>query len=357
MERINLKSNLLAKDLNHILTHTKEFWEEIRDKRIFITGGTGFIGSWLLESFAWINENLNLNASVVVLTRDSQKFSNKFPHLASYPAIKFHIGDVKNFDFPQGEFSHIIHAAATSAYATFFNEDPLVKFDTLFYGTRRICEFAVKCNAKKILFTSSGAVYGEQPISLSHISEEFSGAPLPFNLEAHWGEGKRVAEFLLAYYSKKFSIEIKIARCFTFVGPYIPLDIHYAIGNFIRDSINGGPIVIKNNPNTLRSYLYVADLIIWLWVILFKGKTCWPYNVGSEDAITIKDLAYKVASYFPYKLDVEILNSFDKPKRYIPSTKRAREELGLMQLIPLDEAIKKTIEHVKANKILYNLTD
>ena len=107
----NLSDNPLAEDLDHILTHTRDLWEELRDQRIFITGGTGFFGCWLLESFAWANDKLNLNAEALVLTRNYEAFLKKAPHLATNPAIKFHIGDVKDFVFPEGKFSHLIHSA------------------------------------------------------------------------------------------------------------------------------------------------------------------------------------------------------------------------------------------------------
>src|SRR5215471_10451273 len=101
--------NPLASDLDHVLKQTAGVWEELRGQRIFITGGTGFFGCWLLESFAWANEKLKLNASAVVLTRNLDAFRKKAPHLAAHPAIQFHPGDVLTFGFPSGRFSHVIH--------------------------------------------------------------------------------------------------------------------------------------------------------------------------------------------------------------------------------------------------------
>jgi dTDP-glucose 4,6-dehydratase len=339
-------ANPLSQDLDHILTHTEGLWKDLWGKRLFITGGTGFFGCWLLESFAWANDKLDLNASVLVLTRDYDAFQKNAPHLAANPAIQFHIGDVRNFNFPEGEFSHIIHAAATSAVATFHNEDPLVKFDTVVEGTRHTLDFAAQCHAKKFLMTSSGAVYGKQPFDMTHISEDYCGAPDTTDPNSAWGESKRAAEFLCTYYSRKYGIETKIARCFSFVGPYLPLDIHYAIGNFIRDGLNGGPIQVNGDGTPYRSYLYAADLAIWLWTILFKGESCYPYNVGSEEDITIAELADTVAQCFQKPIAVKVAKMPEPGKpaeRYIPSTKRVREQFYLRQTIDLRDGIKRTI--------------
>jgi len=342
----NLKDNPLADDLDHILSHTKGLWEELRGKRIFITGGTGFFGSWLLESFAWANDKLDLNVSALVLTRNYDAFQRKAPHLVANPAIQFHIGDVRDFEFPKDAFSHIIHAAATSASATFLGEDPLVKFDTVVEGTRHTLDFAVRCRAKKFLLTSSGAVYGKQPSDMLRVSEDYCGAPDTTDPDSAWGVGKRAAELLCAYYSRKHAVETKIARCFSFVGPYLQLDIHYAIGNFILDALNGGPINVKGDGTPHRSYLYAADLTIWLWTILFRGEPCRAYNVGSEEDVTIADLARAVARVFKQPIEIKIARearSNQAPDRYVPAVGRVLADLNLKQTIGLQDAIRRTI--------------
>jgi nucleoside-diphosphate-sugar epimerase len=340
--------NPLASDLDNILDLTKGLWEEFQGRRIFITGGTGFFGIWLLESLAWANAHLGLDVSMLVLTRDIDSFHLKAPHLAFNPAIQFHVGDIRDFEFPAGRFSHVIHAAATSAIATFNNEDPLSKFDTLVQGTRRTLDFAVKCGAEKVLLTSSGSAYGRQPASLTHISEDYTGGPDSTNPSMALGEGKRTAEFLCSLYSHKFGFETKIARCFSFVGPHLQMDLHYAIGNFIRDAIAGGPIRVMGDGSPRRSYLYATDLMVWLWTILTKGKSCYVYNVGSEKDLSIAELAKTVAQCFEGSIPVEIVGSSVlgcSIDRYVPSTQRAQSGLGLRETVDLKSAISLTVAY------------
>ena len=352
----HLQEHPLGNDLDHILAHTEAIWEQLRGARLFLTGGTGFFGSWLLESLTWANSRLDLGVSVVVLTRDVGQFHRKAPHLVVNPSISFLSGDIRSFEFPQGPFSHIIHAAATSAMETYRGEDPLEKFDTVVAGTRRVLDFAVHCQAGNLLYTSSGAVYGKQPDGMSHIPEEYTGAPVPFDVSAAWGESKRAAEFLCAYYARKHRLQIKVARCFSFVGPYLPLDIHYAIGNFICDGLNGGPIRVSGDGTPYRSYLYAADLVIWLWTILVRGDSGLAYNVGSEEGITIAVLARVVADCFDRPIEVEIAQSRNPdqvPDRYVPSTQRCQKNLDLKVTIGLKDAIKRTIAWNRANRSLY----
>lgn len=341
-------TNRLAHDLDSILARTEPLWEELRGQRILITGATGFFGCWLLESFAWANRRLNLNARAVAVSRHPHTLTQKAPHLGNDSAIALHAADVRCDGFPQGVpqedgFSHVIHAA-TEASATLNHETPLVMFDTIVEGTRRALEFAAASSVKKFLFVSSGAVYGTQPPHLTHLSESFPGGPDPLDSASAYAEGKRSAELLCAIAASS-SLEIKIARCFAFVGPYMKLDAHFAIGNFIADRLHHRPIRVQGDGSPVRSYLYASDLMVWLWTILFQGQSRRAYNVGSEEALDIATLAREVAAALPPEIDVAIASTATPGTpvhRYVPCTARAREELGLRAEVPLREAICRT---------------
>jgi dTDP-glucose 4,6-dehydratase len=337
-------------DLDHILVHTEGLWRELGNERLFITGGTGFFGRWVLESLLHANARLGLRTSAVVLTRNAGAFRREAPALAANPAIAFHEGDLARFSFPAGEFSHVLHMGTTSSVATFNNEDPLAKFENIVLGTQRTLDFSVQCRAAKFLLTSSGAIYGTQPSDVSHIGEDSCCGPDPTEPAAAVGHSKRTAEFLTAAYGQKHGFDATIARCFSFVGRYLPLDIHYAIGNFMRDALKGGPIEVRGDGTQRRSFLYAADLVIWLLTIMCTGTPGRAYNVGSEDEVTIGDLAHRVARLAPVPVAVRIAGlppQLPRPDRYVPSTRRAQDELGLRQLISLDDAIARTLRAIE----------
>lgn len=348
-------TNPLADDLAHILAHTHaSVWEALRGQNIFITGGTGFFGRWLLESFAHANATLELNARMVVLSRDPAPFAQKAVHLASDRSIRFVRGDVRDFDVDAvriqlgrdapDQFRFVIHAA-TEASATLNAENPLLMVDTIVQGTRAALEFAVAAGAQRFLLTSSGAVYGEQPVAITHVPEEYPGAPDCTRPDSAYGEGKRLAELLCICFQKQFGLEPIIARCFAFVGPFLPFDAHFAIGNFIRDALAGGPIRVGGDGTPYRSYLYAADLVIWLWTMLMRAPRCRAYNVGSRRALTIAQLAEAVRSAIDPSVAIEIAKKpmpGQQPSRYVPATSRAGEELGLSEHFAIEEAIRRT---------------
>ena len=321
----------------------------MRGERLFVTGGTGFFGCWLVESFCHVNRELGLGARATVLTRDSAKFAAKCPHLASDPAITVHVGDVRDFDFPAGEFRYVIHAA-TEASAKQAAEEPLEMLSTILAGTQRTLQFAAACEARKFLLTSSGAVYGRQPAEMTHVPESYMGAPDPLDAASVYSEGKRASELMCALHQKAarekgVEFEAKIARCWAFCGPHLSLDAHFAIGNFIGDVLAGRPISIGGDGTPRRSYLYAADLAIWLWTMLFRAPALVPINVGSAHDVSILDLARIVAATLNPATEILVAKQAVPgvaPARYVPSVARAEELLGLRETVDLEESIRRT---------------
>jgi nucleoside-diphosphate-sugar epimerase len=348
---------IISADIARLHARTPSLWEPLRGASLFISGGTGFFGIWLLEAILAANRERSLGCRVMVLSRDPARFAAKAPHLAADPALSFVEGDVRDFRFPAGPVTHLIHAA-TEASASLNANNPQAMFDVCVEGTRRMLALAQEKRASRFLFTSSGAVYGRQPPELTHMPEDFRGGPDPLDIRSAYAEGKRAAELLCAMAACPSSaggtgLHVSIARCFAFVGPHLPLDVHFAIGNFIRDCIACGPIRIGGDGTPFRSYLYAADLVEWLFTILLCGESGRAYNVGSEEAISIGQLADRLAdiavTVWPDRGRPEIVIAKQPQpgqlaERYVPNCRRAREELGLVPATSLDESIRLTMQ-------------
>jgi dTDP-glucose 4,6-dehydratase len=269
------------------------------------------------------------------------------PHLSRKSSLSFLKGDVRTFAFPEQEFDFVVHAAVpTTAGAA---GRPIELLSTLVDGTEQMIGLARACGTKRFLFVSSGAGYGRQPPHLAHIPEDYIGGPDWLNPNSAYGEGKRVSEQLCALHALESGIEFTIARCFAFVGPHLPLDQHFAIGNFIRDALAGRNIAVHGDGTPRRSYLYAADLSIWLWTLLFQeaGLPSNPkvFNVGSGEAVSIRDLAEMVVEELNPSLTVEIARepiAGMSPSQYVPDVRRAEMQLGLRPTVELREAIRRT---------------
>jgi len=336
----------VARDLDHVLAHTADLWESLRGQRIFITGGTGFVGRWLTESLAWANQRLQLGLSAVLLTRDPDGFRSRARRIADDSSVQLVAGDLCTFEFPRDDFPFVIHAATERSLEP-TPDRPVSSFDRDIAGTRRVLEFARTHGTRRLLFTSSGAIYGPQPAELTHVPEDYAGAPSTTAATSAYGQAKRISEWLCAMYSRQYGFATLIARLFAFVGPYLPLEENYAVGNFIRDAIAGGPIKIGGDGTPYRSYLYAADLTIWLWTILIRGESMRPCNVGSGEEVSIAELAGIVADVIAPGTVIEIACRPAPGRaaaRYVPCVGRAQQELGLRPLIPLREGVRRTCE-------------
>lgn len=331
--------NITAEDLQrcHDLLGLAS-WQALAGQRVFITGGTGFIGKWLLSTLLDADEALGLHCHVTVLSRDPFAFQREWPAISG--RVEWIAGDVRSFVIDTHRFDVIIHAA-TDVVAQASPEDV---FSTCLDGTRRVLALARQCGASQLLLVSSGAVYGPLPAGMTHVPETHLGGPDPLLSGSAYGEGKRVSEWL-ASQAAGDGLEVKIARVFALVGPHLPLDKHFAIGNFIRAALDNEDIVIQGDGTPHRSYLYAADMAAWLWAVLLRGQSGRVYNVGADESISIATLAKRVC----HVLDCEpriVLRLQPRPdvavSHYVPDITRACTELGLAPPMPLDEAICRT---------------
>lgn len=312
--------------------------------RIFMTGGTGFFGKSLIRYWEKSNKHKS-PCTVCVMTRDPASFLSKHSEFAKLPWLSFHQGDILlPSSFPRSEnFTHLIHAATDSTLGPQLSS--LERYTQIVDGTRNLLDYAVTQKIPRFLLTSSGGVYGPQPQEMSQMPESFSGMPDPLNTNNTYSVAKRCAEHLCALYQERHGLETVIARCFAFIGRDLPLDVHFAIGNFIRDALTQTEITVGGDGTPIRSYMDQRDLAHWLNQLMASGQAGQAYNVGSDQAITIKELAYLVRDTLAPSKPVRILGHASTQNfrnRYVPSIQKARSELDLGLDFSLEESIKQT---------------
>ena len=318
-------------------------------QNLLITGGTGFFGrSFLRHLVSLKHASVKLPFDqITVVTRFPEIFHNKYPALFELQWINWYQGDVlKPSTLPrQHSFQFILHAASDSTDSAGFT--PLQTYQQIVDGTENMLKFAASRGAQRFLLTSSGGAYGPQPTDMTAIPETYNGMPDPFNPANAYGVAKRQAEHLCAQYGNQYGIETVVARCFAFVGEDLPRDAHFAIGNFIRDAIERPEIVVNGNGSPIRSYMHQSDLAHWLLTLLQQGASGNAYNVGSDEAISIADLACLVRDILsPEKVVLikgEALADNVSRSRYIPDISKAKNQLGLKVTLPLTQAIRLSV--------------
>jgi len=317
---------------------------KLRGQRILVTGGTGFMGSWIAEMVAYLNDQHGFGIDLLLLSPAAQSFAQRVPHLAARADVMLVEKDVRDITaLPEG-VTYVIHAAGTPdnrVHAT----DPLRTMSTIARGTSAVLHAAAaSVELRKVLNVSSGLIYGTQPLDLVGTPESHAGGPNPDSISAVYAEAKRYAETEAAAWRSVEKLPVVTVRPFAFIGPYQGLDKPWAVNNFLRDALLGGPIRILGDEDTVRSYLYPSDMAAWLLAILAEGVPGTAYNVGSPDAITLGALAKRIAASFDTPPAVAC-RPLGEPRitRFVPDVSRASRTLGLSVTVDLDHAIERTL--------------
>lgn len=340
--------SLAKDDFNLVEKQLAALGDFFRGKSFLITGASGFFGKNLLEVLLFLEEKQGFGMKIYAVSRDKENFVRKFPAAKKlHKIIESNIADLKNFD---GELDYVIHAACDTNPEILQNSAQKFLHEN-YVGCLNLLEIAASKPSCKFLYLSSGAIYGSQNSDVKAREEDDLSAPDLSKTSSVYGEAKRLGEMLCTIFSAQFSLDVKVARCYSFVGPHMNFDGHYAIGNFIRDAASKQDLVLESRQQVFRSYLYSVDLAIWLLKILFLAPKNSVFNVGSSIEISIQDLAYSVRDLVGSGLNVVCSdqNSVNTSlsSRYIPSIEKAKHELGLSEFTDLGSAIIKTYNWYK----------
>ena len=340
-----------------MVTYAENFFDEhqafigiankVGNNSFFITGATGLFGNWVLAFLLWTAKRNLAEPRISVLSRNLP--------ILSFKNVQVVEGDIRTFKLENQKFDYLLHLAAPSASDTFHGMDDLAKFDVLNNGMRNVLNVAQKIVRRRTLVTSSGAVFGGFGLDRKRPINERERSTVSFDaVDQGLGVGKKVTEFLVKQYCNKGYIDASIARCFSFVGPGLPTALHYAAGNFVADAIGGKEILIQGDGNVQRSYMYLGDMVLWIFQILFNGRTGEDYNVGSTEVVTLYQLASLINQLAGSKMGIKVIGkknfSTGIPNNhyYVPCVKKANENFGLVALYNLHSALKSFVEFEQA---------
>jgi nucleoside-diphosphate-sugar epimerase len=315
---------------------------------LLIIGGSGFFGKSILDAYGrGLLQPWAIDQIIIVSRHATNLLRTNAELIAS--GVKLINLDISNTnDLPVTDY--VIHAAA-STDASIYLKNPLEEKKNIQTAVLNYCSLARKFHHNsKIVYCSSGAVYGQQPPFVDELREDSAlGSIEEMALgKRDYASAKRDAEIAI----QKLAIEgmnVSIARCFAFVGVHLPRNQHFAIGNFIEDGLNSRPIQVQASYSVIRSYMYVDDLVIWLMTLAtYSSPQCPIINIGSNEAIEISRLASKIANFFSVPVEFQE-NSSSQTDRYVPSIAKAEKEMKLHLCFNLDLSINATIKRIQQN--------
>jgi nucleoside-diphosphate-sugar epimerase len=312
---------------------------DLSGAKIFISGGTGFLGSWVVDLLNHLSSCHGVDLSATVLTRRLPALRVTRPDWFLSRSISFLEGDIRTVGFPSGSYKYVLHGAAETSVDA--SRRPIDLLDSIVLGGRRVLDFATSASVRRVLFLSSGAVVSPNQHASEPVAEDVSTAPPIGEISSVYANAKRFTEHMYLTYGATLGVDITIARGFAFVGPGMPLDAHFAIGNFIRDALDGIGPQLKSDGRSVRSYLFSVDAAVWQLVMLTSGQSNSIYNMGSDHPIELRVLAETVSRVLAAPSPT-IPYAPSKPDFYVPDITRARGELALAPWTSLDDSIRLT---------------
>ena len=339
---------------NHSLTtqHLQRLlaaFDQLDGSRILLTGGSGFVGKWMLQTAKIAQENAATKIEIVVPTRQLAADHVQTTIAIGCPNVSWVEGDFLNSQLDLGQIDMIVHTA-TPASAHLNAENPAEMLRINVEAMESVLRYA--SDNKPLLFTSSGAVYGKQPQSVSHIAEGNVEPNPPSEQLNAYAQGKQIAERMCREAGSSGQCSPITARLFAFGGEYLPRDTHFAIGNFIQNALDRQPIAIQGDGQARRSYLYGADMATWLWSALAHGETASPFHIGSEQSVSILELAQTVATvsgellnYIPEITVAKKIDLSESVHQYVPANSNTRKALRVSEWTSLKEIIMRTMLH------------
>ena len=345
------KKNILIQDFEEILENKSIKWKNFKNKTFLLTGANGFIATYMVHFLIFLNEELNFNIKLIIISKNKKKFKSNFENVFKRMHIHFIEQDVsdKIKISKNTKIDFILHAAS-KASPKLFNKSPIETILPNIFGTYNLLKISCDKKIKSFIFFSSGEIYGDHTEIVDENNLSYFNH---LNNRASYAESKKMGETLCYSFFKQKNIPIKILRLFHTYGPCMNLNDERVMMDFVKSIITQKKILLRSNGNQKRSFCYIADVVKGIFILLSSGKNGEAYNLANpKETITIKQLALKLAKNNNVKLN-KFINKKSKltnfVKNAIPSIKKINA-LGFDPTTSIDKGFKRTIKYFSKNK-------
>ena len=336
---------IVREDLAKVAQTISPQVKELVSTDLVLTGATGFVGKWLVGAWLHGANEFGGDGRLLLSSRNPEKIFETYPEIQTNSRVSLQAVDIRKLEIPS-DFSgcNVIHGATAASEHLNVNA-PFEMIDVIVQGTRRVVDECGRVGTRKLVFLSSGAVYGFGKVGCLPFSELDISGPSTTDSRNAYHEAKRLAELLVTIGGERYGFQELSLRLFTFVGPYLPLDRHFAVGMFIREALTERRVRIRSGGGSVRSYQYGADMARDIIFCTSRDMKHTTYNVGSPQPISIAQLAHSVASAAGDDISVEIsgMDTAETTSAYVPDTSRIMAESTYSESVDLVEALERTI--------------
>lgn len=321
-------------------------WSKLCDCNILVTGATGLIGGCLVEV---LMSRQDKDYHVYASGRNEERAKKRFADFASDPSFHFVKYDVLEPFESDVNYDYIIHAAS-NASPNFFSTKPVEVIKSNIQGLSNLMEYGLNHGMKRMLYVSSGEVYGEGDGRV--FTEDYSGYVNCTSPRSCYPSSKRAAETLCVSYAQEYGADVVIARPSHTYGPYFTESDNRVYAQFIRNILRGEDIVMKSTGSQFRSWCYVVDCAAAILYILLKGENGQAYNIADASSnISIKELAEMIAEIGGRKVVMDLPTDTEKAgynvvTKSVFSTEKL-EGLGWMAIDSMYNNMLKTLNKAR----------
>ena len=341
-------NKIIEEDLNFIISQNQD-WERFRNKNIFISGATGFLPAYLIQTLLFLNDKSDLNLKVTGLARNESKAKEKYASYLKRKDFSLIIQDVCEPVIYNEKVDFIVHAAS-QASPKFYGTDPVGTLNANVLGTNNLLHLAKKNNAESFLFFSTSEVYGAITEQQIPTKENEYGYLDPVNVRSCYGESKRLGETMCVSWLHQYNVPVKIVRPFHTYGPGMDLNDGRVYADFISDIVHNRNIEMKSDGKAERAFCYISDATAAFFLLLLNGKNGEAYNAGNPgQEISIISLAEKLVKMFPEK-KLKVIAKKQTDDSYLRSAVSRNSpditkisQLGWNPVTSIEEGFRKTI--------------